>query len=169
MRVRAVSDWVTLDLDSNSDRLAEGEYMFGRMWGHGHGGGPGCGGPGGGGWGGPFRRFRRVMFRGVEFSDDQLERMSEKRGDLFSAVMHGKADAFDIARKIWAELGKDNVDKDVARSLHKQLQERLLKLGDTVFEHVLSMSDILSHQQRKQVHRNILRAKLDVEEHQPPH
>jgi Spy/CpxP family protein refolding chaperone len=132
--------------------------MFGKG---GCGGGHEHRGPLGGG--GPFGGIGALL-RGLDLTDEQVLKIGEIKGAAFGKIAHGKIDLMELKKDLFKELLKPQVDKNKVREVAQKIKEHKAACLDSLLEHVISFSEILTAEQKKKLQLNKIRGFLNIDE-----
>ena len=113
--------------------------------------GDGCGGP-------------KALFRQLNLTNDQLEKVAELKLEGLAACAQFKLALAQGARRIAGELTKDQIDKAKIKELAKELKEQKSQMGDAMLERIISFAETLTPEQRKKLKLTALKKFLGVDE-----
>ena len=136
----------------------------------------GCG-KGGGLMGGAFSPLAQMMgkFGGghacgpgafpseLNLSDDQLERIAELKGEGLAQLMQCKLSMGLKFKQIIRELASENLDKAKIKEIGKQLQSEKEQCGEQFLDRMISVAEVLTPAQRKQLRLKLIRKFLGID------
>lgn len=133
-------------------------------------GGPGgfgkFGGPGGpGGWAGPGGGGPLAMLRGLDLTDEQVLKLAEIKGGAFFKMAHNKIDIMQLKKQVMKELLNAPVDKAKVRELANQIKEKKSLCMEEMLENIISISELLTPEQKKQLKLQKIRCMLGLGGH----
>lgn len=122
-----------------------------------------CGGPG---WGGPGGGGPLAMLRGLDLTDEQVLKLAEIKGGAFFKMAHNKIDIMQLKKQIFKELIASPVDKAKVREIANQIKEKKSLCMEEMLENIISISELLTPEQKKQLKLQKVRCMLGLGGHQ---
>jgi hypothetical protein len=121
--------------------------------------GPGAFAIGGGPMIGPVPCFPPFGLE-LNLSDDQLEAIHKKRNELLAKSEPLKAELKIAESSFFDALSQPNVDKEQVRQLQAKTSNLRSQLAALFTEHMLSVSDVLTLEQRKKVRQSVIKGPM---------
>jgi Spy/CpxP family protein refolding chaperone len=111
------------------------------------------GGFGGHGHGHGMKHF----LRGIDLTDEQVQKLGELGGDAFLQFGHTKLDMIALYRQLFKEMAAPQVDEAKVRAIGEKIKTLKGESTDRMVEKFLAFSNILTPEQRSRVRTNRIR------------
>jgi len=123
-------------------------------------GGPPIGPGMGRGFGGPMMGCLPPFGAELDLSDDQLEAIHQKRNEFLAKSEPLQAEYKIAERSFFDAITQPTVNKDQVRQLQTKATNLRSQLASLFTEHMLSVSDVLTVEQRKKVRRAVIKGPM---------
>lgn len=97
------------------------------------------------------------FLRGLDLSDEQVERIVEIKQKSFSKVAHGKIDLVELYKQLFKEMGSASIDRNNISSLTAKIKEQKSQLIDLMVGNMVALAEVLTPEQRKKARTNKIR------------
>ena len=119
-----------------------------------------------------------ALLRGIELSDEQLEKIADLKHRCFSKMGHARVDMMDLRQQLLRELAKEALDKTQISALKAKIKEQKSQIIHLMIDQMTEFAEILTPEQRKKIRLRKIRHFMGAdEEHEwrehpgppPPH
>ena len=98
-----------------------------------------------------------AFLRGLDLSDEQVERIAELKQKSFSKAAHSKIDLIELYKQLFKELGNATIDRNNVNALTQKIKEQKSQLIDLMIGNMVSLAEVLTAEQRKKARTNKIR------------
>lgn len=121
---------------------------------------------------GPWKIAR--FLKGIDLSDEQVERLSELKHSSFARIGHARIDIMNLRHELMKELSASEINESRVLQIKGEIKECKSQLTDLMVDSMLALAKLLTPEQRKDVKIRTLRELLgsfdeEMEDHHPGH
>ena len=107
--------------------------------------------------------------RGLDLSDEQVEKTAELKQKCFRKFAHAQIDGMELHSELAKELGNATIDKAKVSTIVQKIKDHQSAMTDSMVENMLSLAQILTPEQRKQLRTDKIRHFLGLDDHDRDH